>query len=52
VATKEQMQDELDRLRIMLGIAFVLIPSSRTRVFFERVDQINKMEKEKNGLSS
>lgn len=40
--TKDEMQKEIDVLRTLLGLAFMLIPASRTKVFFERAAQIKE----------
>jgi hypothetical protein len=42
--TKDEMQKEIDRLRMLLGMAFMLIPPSKQRVFFEYVKDVKKME--------
>lgn len=34
--TKKELEIENDRLKILLGLAFALIPSGRTKIFFER----------------
>lgn len=40
--TKDDLQQEVDRLRMLLGLAFMLIPAAKTSIFFERAKALTK----------
>lgn len=40
--TKDEMQKEIDKLHILLGLAFMLIPPAKTSIFFERAKEITR----------
>jgi len=42
MATKDEMQKELDRLHVLLGLAFTLIPAAKMSIFFERAKLLKK----------
>ena len=42
--TKEEMQKQIDRLHMLLGIAFTLIPAARMHVFFERAKELTEKD--------
>ncbi len=41
--TKDELQKEIDRLNILLGLAFMLIPNAKRAVFFERAKDLRKL---------
>jgi hypothetical protein len=40
--TKDELQKELDRMHILLGLAFMLIPPAKTHIFFEKAKELKK----------
>lgn len=42
--TKDEMQKDIDRLHMLLGMAFMLIPPSKQRVFFDYAKDLKKIQ--------
>ncbi|HYT40934.1 MAG TPA: hypothetical protein VEP90_01190 [Methylomirabilota bacterium] len=42
--TKDEMQKEIDRLRMLLGMAFMLIPRSKQQIWFDYSKDIRKVQ--------
>ncbi len=41
--TKDELQKEVDRLHMLLGMAFMLIPPSKQRIFFDYAKDVRKL---------
>jgi len=41
--TKDELQKEVDRLHMLLGMAFMLIPQSKQRIFFDYAKDVRKL---------
>ena len=40
--TKDDLQQEVERLHMLLGLAFMLIPAAKTKIYFERAKELKK----------
>jgi hypothetical protein len=40
--TKDELQQEVERLTMLLGLAFMLIPAAKTHIFFEKAKELKK----------